>query len=952
MLSLVAAVKAPRTHNRRRVTGSNGRRREGRESEPPRPSMSRRVFTSAVLLLFLVVMMCCGSGAATAEDTSSASGFSPEELFHWRDTKNEETVSSLRVPSLVEMNGDVFAVAEAQCKKNEGCVFTGIASEFLSLTDEKPKGLDKSKLKTQVLGNRSSGGEQCPFQTAVLPGTQRVKKLYVRRPTTVVQGSDIYMLAGNYSWTYGDNADSVFQWGLLLVKGNISGEESGNKRILWKDTYDLPWISNGRQEQSWTQLIGGGGSGIKIKGGGLLFPLEGTKKEDGKAVSLIMYSSDTEGWTVSREMSDGGCSDPSVVEWGEKDKKLMMMTACDDGRRRVYEFTLTESWTEALGTLSRVWGNKKGAKGVRSGFITATIDGEDNRNVMLVTLPVYAKTESEENVKENMEKGRLHLWLTDNTHIVDIGPVSGEGDDAVASSLLYKSKTSGKEELIALYEKKKGDGDEASLGMVSVLLTEQLKRVKEVLTAWKKADERVSKLCPSESDVESASPENACSTTFKVTDGLVGFLSGNFSDDTWRDEYLGVNATVKKKDGVATKENGVTFKERGAWAEWPVGKQGENQLYHFANYNFTLVATVSIDGEPDGKTPIPLMGVKMSGDGNPVLLGLSYENGGKWKLNCGGGTTKELKSTLETERTHQVAIVLQDGNQSSAYVDGQPVGNGECALGEAASKDISHFYIGGDGDDKGDAGSEEGFSVTVTNVLLYNRPLSSAEMTALNTKLSISKAKEEKTVEVTPQEVSEPATLETETPSGLGGQQQNEQVPLRTSENAGSGVLSTSAASTATTSPAVKESDNQSASGTSPEGHSNVDVDSSSEGVQTVDAETGDAVQGNGTQQPSVGTPATADINAPTAEIMAHDGTAVTPEVGAHSGANGETTEGTNGQKREGIHAQDGEVKAAALSSSVKNVSQGNNSDAGSVCGSGLLSSLLLLLGLWGFAAL
>ncbi|RNF01918.1 trans-sialidase, partial [Trypanosoma cruzi] len=97
-------------------------------------------------------------------------------------------------------------------------------------------------------------------------------------------------------------------------------------------------------------------------------------------------------------------------------------------------------------------------------------------------------------------------------------------------------------------------------------------------------------------------------------------------------------------------------------------------LYHFANYNFTLVATVSVDGVPKEGTTIPLMGVKMSGDGNPVLLGLSYENGGKWKLNCGGGTTKELKSTSETERTHQVAIVLQNGNQSSAYVDGQPVG--------------------------------------------------------------------------------------------------------------------------------------------------------------------------------------------------------------------------------------------------------------------------------------
>ncbi|KAF8280199.1 trans-sialidase, putative, partial [Trypanosoma cruzi] len=51
MLSRVAAVKAPRTHNYRGMTGSSGRRREGRESEPQWSNMSRRVFASAVLLL-------------------------------------------------------------------------------------------------------------------------------------------------------------------------------------------------------------------------------------------------------------------------------------------------------------------------------------------------------------------------------------------------------------------------------------------------------------------------------------------------------------------------------------------------------------------------------------------------------------------------------------------------------------------------------------------------------------------------------------------------------------------------------------------------------------------------------------------------------------------------------------------------------------------------------------
>ncbi|EKF28891.1 trans-sialidase, putative,c71 surface protein, putative [Trypanosoma cruzi marinkellei] len=234
-------------------------------------------------------------------------------------------------------------------------------------------------------------------------------------------------------------------------------------------------------------------------------------------------------------MSADGCSDPSVVEWEEN--KLMMMTACDDGRRRVYESgDKGESWTEALGTLSRVWGNKhKGGSGVRSGFTTATIE---EREVMLVTLPVYSKKEG------NVEKGELHLWLTDNTHIVDIGPVS-ENDDAAASSVLYKSAGSGsnekEDELIALYEKKK-DAEKPSPGMVSVLLKKELERVKKVLETWKEVDKRVPKLCRSPSAEQDKSTANACAV--KITDGLVGFLSGNFSNGTWRDEYLGVNATV------------------------------------------------------------------------------------------------------------------------------------------------------------------------------------------------------------------------------------------------------------------------------------------------------------------------------------------------------------------------------------------------------------------------
>ncbi|EAN85115.1 trans-sialidase, putative [Trypanosoma cruzi] len=729
MHSRVAAVKAPRTHNRRRVTGSNGGR-EGREreSEPQRPNMSRRVFTSAVLLL-LVVMMCCGSGGAAAtEKPTSVEGTSPEKYFFWRDKKGGETVSSLRVPVLVEMNGDVFAVAEAQCTEASNSGFTGIASELLEWTDKESRELDTTKLKTQVLEEFQFEQGNFTFLTRAQDASQNRKKVRVSRPTTVVIGSVIYMFAGEYSFEVTEAAGSTAaaaKWRILGAVGNVSNDgSSGKKYIYWKDASVIPWTDFENQHESLTRLIGGGGSGVQMKDGTFVLPVEGTKK-DGKAVSLIMYSSANESGKLSKGMSDGGCSDPSVVEWKDK---LMMMTVCDDGRRRVYESgDKGGSWTEALGTLSRVWGNnqKRHERGVGSGFSTATID---NRDVMLVTVPVYSN-------RKGKERAELHLWLTDKTHIADIGPISGD-DDAAASSLLYKSAGSGNnnnERLIALYEKK--GGGESSLGMVSVRLTAQLKHVREVLATWKKVDGRVSKLCPSTA-ATNPSTGNGCSTV-KITAGLVGFFSGKFSGNRWRDEYLGVDATVKKgTNGVATGyADGVTF--QGAWAEWPVGKQGENQLYYFVNHNFTLVATVSVHGVPKGDTPIPLMGATMNDNKNPVLLGLSYDKEGKWQVLCGGKTTKELRSNWEPETTHQVAIVLRNGKQGSAYVDGQRVGDASCELKNTDSKGISHFYIGGDG---GGAGSKEDVPVTATNVLLYNRPLDDNEIRVLNAnKISIPK---------------------------------------------------------------------------------------------------------------------------------------------------------------------------------------------------------------------
>ncbi|EKF98817.1 trans-sialidase, putative, partial [Trypanosoma cruzi] len=253
MHSRVAAVKTPRTHNRRRVTGSRGRRNEGRESERPRPNMFRRVFTSAVLLLVVVMVCCstCGAAAAVVKQSS-------DPKFQWKGiSEGDVTVESLGAPGLLKVGSDVFVVAEAQCKKNgeDGDnVFTGIASQLVTMDkgNEPKEVLKDVKEKTQVL---EEGGS-----------TEGKKRVDVSRPTTVVDESNIYMLVGKYSGNAGQGSAAA-QSGLLLVKGTVSAEggDSG-KKIQW-NVNQLPagTLSEGEQPSSLTGLIGSGGSGVKMK---------------------------------------------------------------------------------------------------------------------------------------------------------------------------------------------------------------------------------------------------------------------------------------------------------------------------------------------------------------------------------------------------------------------------------------------------------------------------------------------------------------------------------------------------------------------------------------------------------------------------------------------------------------------------------------------------------------
>ncbi|KAF5214622.1 hypothetical protein ECC02_012758 [Trypanosoma cruzi] len=692
MLSRVAAVKVPRTHNRRRVTGSSGRRREGRESEPQRPNMSRRVCTSAVLLLF-VVLMCC-SGGAHAEQAGAAvdpfKGTTPISFANWKELKDAGSkITSLRVPGLVKVGDDVFAVAEAQCGEKDGAdSCAGIVSKHLNISDDSMdiSTSDISLFCMQLVDTASNN-----FGTTEL-----------LRPTTLVIGESVYMLLGNYSRKK-QQIQGKNEPGLLLVKGTVA-EENGKKKIRWNETHVMNPEAI-RYSGFLTELIGGGGSGAVMGDGALVFPMQ-AKHSDGTSVLLsISFNPSDNKWELSYETPGKGCRDPTMVRWEkyEYGEELFMMAHCDGGYYDVYRSTPHGvNWHGHFQPITRVWGNShnRTGYGVQSGFTTAIIE---EKEVMLVTAPVYAK--------EDNGKGRLHLWVTDKARVYDVGPVSREDDDAAASSLLMKEKNN--KELISLYENKK-DG---AYSLVAVRLTEKLERVKEVVKTWKDLDSALQSCSSVSSGTVDARKKGMCNGRVP-TDGLVGFLSGNFSDNTWRDEYLGVDAIVHGSAGKRIEgPNGLTFKGSGAWAEWPVGDMGQTVPYYFANNEFTLVATVSIHEVPK-EDSIPLMGVRMNDTSSTVLFGLSYTHDKKWLAIAGNRGDAEDLDEWVPNKTYQV-VLRMTLDEWTVFVDKKQIDHKSYDKNLFNSHRISHFYIGGDSKHQ----SATGGHVTVTNVMLYNEKL-------------------------------------------------------------------------------------------------------------------------------------------------------------------------------------------------------------------------------------
>ncbi|EKF29558.1 trans-sialidase, putative, partial [Trypanosoma cruzi marinkellei] len=583
------------------------------ESEPQRPNMSRRVFYSAVLLL-LVAMMCGAAGSVQAQGHGTGDGYtsggkSLVQLQRGYPFANTHVPGHIfRNPHLVNVSGTLVAIAGAQFNGPEE---SGSTSMNLMAQISNDGGVTWQT----YTGPNGVPASSSPQISSLVPSETFNPFL------AFVEG------CGLMNGVKPHYADKRGRSGLESVIHFLHTGPGKEGNLSMNSVSMGIFLFHALQPSDIVGFLNDASTPItKMADNTLVFPVQFLTLGGSTASTIMYWDSDKQHWTLGKSATHAGCTNPSILEW--EDKKLLMITSCNYGRRRVYESTdKGNTWTEALGTLSRVWSNSLAGFGhhIQSGFITATIDG---RKVILLTQLEYPG---------RYGIAEIHLWLTDTNRIYHVGLLP-TGDRATSSSLLYVNDT-----LYCLYNA----GFGSNSGTFFLDLTSWLRSIWHALNTWAAKDDALSKQCSSGA-ADTALSGGKCSVPIP-TAGLVSHLADNFRLGEWKDEYLGVNAVVR---GAAKKApNGLTFEGHDAGAEWPVaGKQWPTVPLHFANYGFTLAATVSIHEVPTGITP--LMGLKRIG--NKTLLGLSYDNNMGWIVMPGPYPNYETK--WEPNQTYHVVL--------------------------------------------------------------------------------------------------------------------------------------------------------------------------------------------------------------------------------------------------------------------------------------------------------
>ncbi|ORC85906.1 trans-sialidase [Trypanosoma theileri] len=511
---------------------------------------------------------------------------------------------------------------------------------------------------------------------------------------------------------YGKNLEKYKPHGdpravVALVERNIPPIEAGSVlRLVWVTT-----LNNGTEKYSLsytpfnvkfpftegtTTVLGFLGNEITpiltMKNGTFVFPVQLVTTENRFISTVMYYTSHDKQWNIAGLADEGNTYNPAILEW--KEGNLMMIAQHNSGFHRVYQSSdLGKTWKESTSTFSRVWASTPvyPGRGSQNNFMTATIDGKD--------VILFAQSLDSEGIER-------HLWLTDNTRIYHVGVINKD-KEGIPCTLLFKDH-----KLYCLYEAGIENDENRDF---SVELTTAMEDIKRVLTTWTEQDKTLSgKACTS----------GQCKYPVS-TIGLVGYLSGKSDGGEWNDEYLCVNAVVS---GTTEKvSNGLNFNGAGAGAVWPLSDGRLARQYHFANYAFTLAATVTIHAVPEEDSR-PLLGARLWGAERMIFLGVSYNKDKTWSTVKNDNEGKAEIPKWEVDNEYSVILTFENG-KGSVYINGTRLDVGTDLRIAQEGEVISHFYFGAYS--REDEEVKANVHITVKDVMLYNRGLLPTEIDAL-----------------------------------------------------------------------------------------------------------------------------------------------------------------------------------------------------------------------------
>ncbi|ESL05671.1 hypothetical protein TRSC58_06671 [Trypanosoma rangeli SC58] len=234
---------------------------------------------------------------------------------------------------------------------------------------------------------------------------------YAPRPTTVAKGNKVFLLVGGYYQKY----DPSWKGWIIFSQGFdlLVGEATKDKVIQWGDPTSLwPQIEPYAGELDLRDFIGGG-SGVVMEDGTLVFPLRANREGSGFVCMIIYSKDDGKNWVLPLGMLPTGCIDPRIVEWERG--QLLMVAKCNSSSNVFESRDMGATWTEAVRTLTRVQpmllrNTLRTAEGVES-LTTASIAG---KKVMLYTQKGAPPGGS-------LRATALYLWVTDNNRTFRVG---------------------------------------------------------------------------------------------------------------------------------------------------------------------------------------------------------------------------------------------------------------------------------------------------------------------------------------------------------------------------------------------------------------------------------------------------------------------------------------------------------------------------------------------------